>query len=299
MVFVVLGANLSPSELLKKSSQNSVSLAVTLGKDQQWKQREQATNKLPIIRKTRLLIVLIFALAYCSEMLFLLACCLIVGLVNADALGDARGAQTRADDLSNELMQKMMALESETNSKKVPIFAERDSQLASVDGFWARTIENHPSHGNWIFGQDRELLKYISGISIEEIEPDHHHFKIVMSLKGNPFIANEKLWRTVTGQENEETGPVDWVGEAKPTGLSFFSFFDANAQNKLDPQTISDITHVLRYELHQNPFTFYDLPTIDEIASQHFEGGDTEGLEDLTEDMGEERVLAENDAPDE
>jgi len=200
---------------------------------------------------------------FCAALLVCAALC--------SPLDDARGAQTASDELSNELMQKMMALEADTNKKKAPILVDRNKHLSTVDGFWARALENHPGNGNWIFGQDREILKHVTDIAIEEIEPEHHHFKIVLTLKGNTFIANEKLWRTVTGQEDESTGTIDWVGDSKPTGLSFFSYFDSKADPALDPQTISDITHVLRYELYQNPFTFYDLPTIDELASQQID----------------------------
>jgi hypothetical protein len=127
---------------------------------------------------------------------------LISGAQGEDSAGlaDARRAQTHSDELANDLMQKMLALEMETNAKKQPLFAERNKHLSSVEGFWMRAIENHPNNGNWIFGQDREILKYVTDISVEEIDPDHHHFKIVVTLRGNPFISNEKIWRTVTGQ---------------------------------------------------------------------------------------------------
>jgi hypothetical protein len=63
---------------------------------------------------------------------------------------------------------------------------------------------------------------------------------------------------------------VNWLGDRQPFEPSFFNFFEKKNQpeNHVDPQVINDIAHVVRYEFWQNPFTYFDLATYSELASQ-------------------------------
>lgn len=185
------------------------------------------------------------------------------------AIGDARGAQSKLDDLAHEMMQRMLEVEKDTNAKKIPVYASRNEHLKKVEGFWARTIMNHPSHGSWFGGNDREILPFVTDLSVTDIDASQHQFEITMELKRNPYIANTKLWRKVTGYDpdEQEVSGVEWLGDNKPTMATLFSFFDKEGP-KLDPQVVTDITHVMRYEFFQNPFTYHDIPTFDELAAR-------------------------------
>jgi hypothetical protein len=195
-------------------------------------------------------------------------------------VGDARGAQSKVDELANEMMQRMMEVEKEVNAKKLPLFAARNEHLRKVEGFWARTIVNHPSHTSWIGGVDREILQFVTDITVEDIDADQHHFKITMTLKQNPHIGNEKLWRKITGHDaaSQEVSGVEWLGGNRPEGNTFFGYFESEGE-AMDAQTINDVTHVMRYEFYQNPFTYYDIPTYDEIAAEHHALGGAEAAE--------------------
>jgi hypothetical protein len=192
------------------------------------------------------------------------------GAGEAGTVGDARGAQSKVDELANDMMQRMMEVEKEVNAKKLPLFAERNEHLAKIEGFWARTILNHPSHGSWIGANDREILQYVTDLTVEDIDADQHHFKVTLTLKQNPHISNAKVWRKVIGHEpgSQEVSGVEWLGGNRPAGNTFFGYFEPEGA-AMEPQTINDVTHVLRYEFYQNPFTYYDIPTYDEIAAQH------------------------------
>jgi hypothetical protein len=207
------------------------------------------------------------------RVLLVAAALLIASATAENTVGDARGVQSKVDDLSHEMMQKMMQVEEEINKKKVPLYAERNEHLKNIEGFWGRTIQNHPSHGQWVREADRDMLRYISDISVEEIDPAHYKFKISMSLRRNPYVGDDTLWLSVNSHDaNEhEASGVNWLGDNFPATPSFFSFFDQR-EPRMDPQAVSDLTHVLRYEFFQNPFTYHDIPTFDELAAQHHAG---------------------------
>ena len=91
---------------------------------------------------------------------------------------------------------------------------------------------------------------------------------------------------------------MSWLGDNAPTVPTFFSYFDDKAV-ALDHQTITDLTHVLRYEIFANPFTYYDLPTFDEMAAQHeaMNAEDPEVVPEEGFEGGAAEEVAEGDLP--
>ena len=193
------------------------------------------------------------------------------------ALGDARNAQLEVDALQEELMRRMQELEDEIHHRKVPLMAKGNDAIKGVKGFWARVIENHQGHAQWLRPGDREMLQYLEDVTVEANHPGHdegHKFKVILRFKRNNFFANDELYRVVnhayTTEEDDVSG-VTWLsGNRKAWEPSFFNYFEkkTSPEHHIDVHTVNDISHVLRYELWANPFTYHDLATFSEIAAQ-------------------------------
>jgi hypothetical protein len=194
-----------------------------------------------------------------------------------DTIEAARGAQGKADELVTEMMQRMQAVEEDINKKKIPLFEQRNNHLKSIDGFWSRVLLNHPNHGAWVAGNDRAILPFVTDLKVDTIDVANHQYKITLSLKQNPYIANTELWRKISGTDTatQEVSGVEWLGDNRPAMQTFFSYFD-NKDPRWDDMTVNDITHVLQYEFYQNPFTYHDIPTFDELAAEHHATGNFE-----------------------
>lgn len=196
-------------------------------------------------------------------------------------LVEARASQSKIDELTSQMMEEMSKLETQTHKKKIPIFATRNNILKSVKGFWSRVIESHPSHLNWLRGNDREALTYLRDITVEDIagESDYqlHQYRVKMEFGPNPFFSDSVLWREIHGsiEDAQKTSGVHWMAGKEPAEPSFFSFFEdpaARPEQKLDMHVLNDIAHVVRYEFFPNPFTYHDLPNYNDYVNQDLGG---------------------------
>lgn len=211
------------------------------------------------------------------------ACVLLAVAVRGDdaredeTLRKARDAQGSVDRLSDEMMTKMHALETDFHRQKLPVFSERNKILATVKGFWGRVIEHHPSHTAWFRGNDKELLPYLKDVHVADLadKPEDHgrtqNYRITMTFDPNPFFSDTTLFREnkfVTEEEVATVSGIKWTAGKQPSEPSFFNFFENKGTHTffLDENQMADIAHVIRYEFWPNPFTYHDLPNYDDFV---------------------------------
>lgn len=220
----------------------------------------------------------------------------------------AREVQGQSDSLNQEMTEKMLHLEEDYHKKKLPLYAKRNLELRDVEQFWLKVMENHPSHGSWLHGNDRDILTHLVDMRVEDLPEEtdlsqihSHRFKISMRFAANNYFGEAELWRIQRpGEEDSEVSGVQWIKGREPVGLSFFNFFekpkasqteagvDVSTPATLDPHTIAEMTHVLRYELWPNPFSFYDNHVAGEGHPEFADGSATEYEEVPTENPGPE-----------
>jgi hypothetical protein len=202
------------------------------------------------------------------------------------AVLEARQAQDSIDRVTEEMMRKLTELEVEYHKKKQPLFVQRNIVLKKVDHFWARVIENHPSHEAWFRGSDKEALQYLTDVQITDLPNDQddahllHHYRLELHFAPNAFFSNAVLWRDVRGHAHDdglsEVSGVTWFEGRTPAEVSFFNFFEkSNVRSsapRLEDHFISEVGHIFRYEFWPNPFTYHDLPQYQELMQQHREG---------------------------
>lgn len=196
-----------------------------------------------------------------------------------EALDNARQAQTKVDHLQTEHMRQMEELESATAKAKVPLFKERGDVVRNIKGFWKSVFVNHPSHTNWVHGQDKEILEYLLDFRVEDIGEYQagylRHYKIVMTFtRENPYFEDSVLSREIKGiaqGPGTKVSGIQWLGGKKPQGASFFNFFEEAGGHgeQLLEHIYNDMAHVMRYEFWPNPFSYYDLPTNERFAAEH------------------------------
>ena len=185
------------------------------------------------------------------------------------------------DQASDDLHREMLALEIEFHKKKLPLIAKRNAVLKKIPGFWKRVIESHPSHHTWLRGTDIDVLAYLEDVQIKDITGESeiyhsplHTFRLELHFRPNDYMSETILWREMRGNLQEEiVSGVSWLPGMQPTyeGGSFFNFFeikDHNPNHQLDDHMLNEISHVFRYEFWVNPFTYYDMPSYADYASQ-------------------------------
>lgn len=217
-------------------------------------------------------------------LLYVVSLCVVAAAVVAATspnLEEGRALQAQIDHSSEELHREMLALELAYHRKKVPLINERNALLKTIPGFWKRVIETHPSHQMWIRGTDADVLTFLEDIQIKELEEDvgEHHsplhtFRLELHFRTNDYFAQTVLWREMRGSLQEEVvSGVSWLPGMQPSyqGGSFFNFFEKREHSPLyqiDDHTLNEIFHVFRYEFWINPFTYFDMPSYADYASQ-------------------------------
>jgi hypothetical protein len=217
----------------------------------------------------------------------------------------ARQAQDAIDKSTEEMMRKLTELEIEYHKKKQPLFEQRNKVLKDVKGFWARVVENHPSHESWFRASDKAALAHITDLVIKDLDEETdahllHHYRLELHFEPNAYFSNAVLWREVRGHAHDDgvssVSGVTWFEGRTPTEPSFFNFFEKPNERihapRLDAHFISEIGHIFRYEFWPNPFTYHDLPQYQDLMQQHHRG-DLYALEEnaatyYEEDIGEQ-----------
>lgn len=209
------------------------------------------------------------------------------------AMVEARTSQNEVDRVTEEMMRKLTELEIEYHKQKMPLFQKRNEILKKVKGFWQRVVENHPGHGAWLRGTDKEILRYLVDVDVTEMEVNKeshdgssfadlhllHNFRISFTFSPNEFFSNMVLWRDVRGHAHDDhlvVSGITWFEGRAPSDVSFFNFFEMpNVRNhapRLESHIVAEIGHVFRYELWPNPFTYHDLSRYHELLHQTQEG---------------------------
>jgi template-activating factor I len=199
-----------------------------------------------------------------------------------EALLEARNAQNEVDATTEAMMRALSEIEIEFHKKKIPLYAKRNQILSKVTGFWGRVVENHPNHGGWIRGDDKDVLPYITEIGVQDLpgDPDAHmlhHYILELHFAPNPYFSDAKLWRQIKGHVHDDhpvVSGVHWYEGKAPTEASFFNFFEKSEDRnepRLETHLLAEIGHIFRYEFFPNPFTYHDLPRYHELMNQQAE----------------------------
>ncbi|CUE66724.1 membrane-associated protein, putative [Bodo saltans] len=227
------------------------------------------------------------------------------------AVMDARRSQDVIDKTTEEMMRKLTELEIEFHKKKQPLFEQRNEILKTVKGFWARVVENHPSHESWFRGSDKAALAHLTDVVVKDLEEETdahllHHYRIELHFEPNAYFSNAVLRRDVRGHAHDDgvstVSGVTWFEGRLPTEPSFFNFFERSNERitapRLDTHFISEIGHIFRYEFWPNPFTYHDLPQYQELMQQHHRGDLYAAAEEHAIPYQEETDFADVPLPD-
>ena len=199
----------------------------------------------------------------------------------------------KINDIASNKVQPEISAEEMTQYK---ITDETSTETKPIEGYWNKIIIN--SHYFTIIDKDKEILKYLTNVSMEQVE-GKKDFIVHFDFAKNDFFTNERLSKKyIFGKEDvkeAEPSEINWISEDKnhtkekksfkvkrgkktvnKTAIQdvdcFFSFFNKNT----DLVFIQDEVTFFQEELFANQLEYY-LGLID---LTHYDKDDIEEYED-------------------
>ena len=199
----------------------------------------------------------------------------------------------KINDIASSKVQPEISAEEMSQYK---ITDETATETKPIEGYWNKIIIN--SHYFTIIDKDKEILKYLTNVSMEQVE-GKKDFIVHFDFAKNDFFTNERLSKKyIFGKEDvkeAEPSEINWLSEDKnhtkekksfkvkkgkktvnKTAIQdvdcFFSFFNKNT----DLVFIQDEVTFFQEELFANQLEYY-LGLID---LTHYDKDDIEEYED-------------------
>ena len=137
--------------------------------------------------------------------------------------------QDQLVELDKECASQQLVVQRKFDALKVPLIVARAEAIGDIPGFWKKAIMNHPDVK--ITTSDIPVLDYLEQLHLMDNEDDYGSHTIVLSFKdGNPFFSEKEVVKKVEFSADESeivrNSSISWAPNKKPTGESFFGFFE-------------------------------------------------------------------------
>lgn len=126
-------------------------------------------------------------------------------LVKADTalqktLSALQDIQSQLDRLDDEASLAILEIQRKTFQIQRPLYDQRDTIAANVDGFWLTAMLGCPMLAPVVTQPDEMVLEYCTGIRVEDNQDQG--WKITFDFSPNPFFSNTQLVKSCKATED-------------------------------------------------------------------------------------------------
>ncbi|XP_055284546.1 testis-specific Y-encoded protein 3-like [Moschus berezovskii] len=169
-------------------------------------------------------------------------------------------------DPVNKKAQRAHSRLKDKNCQRRKLHLERRSAIIQgIRGFWVKVFINHPRMSVMMSEQDKDILKYMTNLKVEDIRHPTLCCKITLSFRKNRYFQNEVIVKeyliNITGYRASHSTPIQWHQrfERKAyshrhhnSGINFFNwFFDHNFAGS------GKIAEIIVKDLWPDPLQYY------------------------------------------
>ncbi|KNC76234.1 hypothetical protein SARC_11256 [Sphaeroforma arctica JP610] len=134
-------------------------------------------------------------------------------IIEEEADEEPSSAMSRISELQANLVAREAQAEAEIHAVEVRcyndnllFYKERAELVPGVPGFWGRAFTAHMEAEGTLCAEDKEIMKYIEYLHIEEEVLEQAWFTVVIKLEQNPYIENHELKKRYARDETVTTG---------------------------------------------------------------------------------------------
>uniref|UniRef100_A0A8W4FG93 Uncharacterized protein n=1 Tax=Sus scrofa TaxID=9823 RepID=A0A8W4FG93_PIG len=173
-----------------------------------------------------------------------------------------KALQFELEPVNKQASQAFSRLKLRTWQRRKPHLEQRSTTIQGISGFW---FVNHPQMLAMMSDQDKDMLRYMTNLKVEELRQPTDCCKIMLFFRKNPYFLNEVIVKeylvNLNGYKACRFTPIQWKQgferEAyrrrhRNSGLNFFNWFsDHNFAGS------SGIAEIISKDLWPNPLHYY------------------------------------------
>ncbi|XP_076447357.1 protein SET-like [Babylonia areolata] len=220
------------------------------------------------------------------------------------ALEAIDGIQNEIDVLNEKASVEILEVEQKYNKLRKPYYDKRNVIIERIPNFWLLSLLNHPQVSTVVKQEDKECLKSLNKVEVEEFDDIKSGYKLSFSFKPNPYFTNDVLCKEFhlaqTGDPKSKSTAIDWkdgmdlteedrkAGSAqamKKRGAAKASFFTWFLDNK-NP-SLDGIAEMIKDDLWPNPLAYY-------LGEKDYKNG-MDDSDDDDDELDESVVVVEDD----
>mmetsp|Transcript_15144 Transcript_15144/g.25936 ORF Transcript_15144/g.25936 Transcript_15144/m.25936 type:complete len:235 (+) Transcript_15144:38-742(+) len=219
-----------------------------------------------------------------------------VAQAEQDNFEDLEKIQEDIEGLNDRASEEVLEIEKKYNGLRRPLFKKRSAILRKIPNFWGQAILHHEMLAEMMEAKDREVLKHLVELDVEDFDDLKSGYKITFTFSENPYFSNKTLSKefryTQEGELEVTPTPIQWKpgmditkrGDSEDDDESggkrgreekesFFKWFDAEDQEV-------ELGDIIKEDLWPNPVKYYtDVRNDDDDDEQGEEEEDDEGEE--------------------
>uniref|UniRef100_A0A4X1TPU5 Testis-specific Y-encoded protein 3-like n=1 Tax=Sus scrofa TaxID=9823 RepID=A0A4X1TPU5_PIG len=176
-----------------------------------------------------------------------------------------KALQFELEPVNKQASRAFSRLKLRTWQRRKPHLEQRSTTIQGISGFWVKVFVNHPQMLAMMSDQDKDMLRYMTNLKVEELRQPTDCCKIMLFFRKNPYFLNEVIVKeylvNLNGYKACRFTPIQWKQgferEAyrrrhRNSGLNFFNWFsDHNFAGS------SGIAEIISKDLWPNPLHYY------------------------------------------
>ncbi|KAF3329200.1 NAP1-related protein 2-like isoform X5 [Carex littledalei] len=185
-----------------------------------------------------------------------------------DSIEKLQVIQDELEAINEKASYEVLEVEKKFNELRKPVFAKRNEVIVSIQDFWLTAFLSHPVLGDILSKEDKEILKHMVSLELEEAKDVKSGYSITLNFSPNPYFEDKKLTKTYCYDEEGNLSircePIKWKegkgitdgdrhekGAKRPyTSESFFTWF---SEVVWSDGRVDEIAEIIRDDLWPNP----------------------------------------------
>ncbi|KAM6216093.1 testis-specific Y-encoded-like protein 5 [Rhynchocyon petersi] len=181
------------------------------------------------------------------------------------SMGTLESVQHKLETMNAQADRSYLRLSRKFGQLRLHHLERRNRLIQDIPGFWGRAFQNHPQLSTFLSVKDKEVLRYLNNLEVEELGLARLGYKIKFYFDRNPYFQNRVLIKEYgCGPSNRvvsHTTPIQWLpghdlqsmcqGNSENSG-SFFRWFSNHIPIESDK-----VVEIINEELWPNPLQYY------------------------------------------
>ncbi|XP_064339618.1 testis-specific Y-encoded protein 4-like [Camelus dromedarius] len=122
--------------------------------------------------------------------------------------------QLELEPVNKQARRAYSRLKLRIHQRRKPHLEQRSTVIQGIPGFWVKAFVNHPRMSAMMTGRDKDLLRYMTDLKVEELRHPSDGCKITLSFGSNPYFQNEVIVKeylvSISGYRASQSTPVQW-----------------------------------------------------------------------------------------